>query len=377
MPYTYAVIGAGRQGSAAAFDLARFGNTQEVRLIDVHYAAAMDAALKINRLLQKPIASACGADIRKLNTLRPILRDVDGCIAATHYLHNLLLTRLAVELGSHMCDLGGKTEITRSQHEYHDGAKKAGIAIIPNCGMGPGMNLSLANYAAAHMAPEEILIYCGGLPQYPREPLRYELLFNLDGLVNEYSGFADVIRDGALTSLVSLGEIEPITIEGVGEFEAALTSGGLSLAPWTFKKMFPTLKRLEYKTLRYHGHWAIVENWMRRGTLKEKLAEALGTQIKDVPDIGIIEVRCRGKNREGSPLQTTIRVVDRYDATTGFSAMQRLTGFHASIILIMAVRNMIQPGVIPVETINGLSVVEEMKKRGFAVYQETKLCAAS
>ena len=42
----------------------------------------------------------------------------------------------------------------------------------------------------------------------------------------------------------------------MGELEAAVTSGGLSTMPWTFKDR---LKVLENKTLRYKGHW----EWMK------------------------------------------------------------------------------------------------------------------
>ena len=45
---------------------------------------------------------------------------------------------------------------------------------------------------------------------------------------------------------------ELFDVEGIGELEAAVTSGGLSTMPWTFEGK---INLLENKTLRYQGHW--------------------------------------------------------------------------------------------------------------------------
>jgi len=59
--------------------------------------------------------------------------------------------------------------------------------------------------------------------------------------------------------------------------------------------------------------------------------------------------------------------VDRYDEATGFTAMQRLTGWHAAICLGLAVRGQLAPGVVPVERVSGALVVAEGRARGWDI----------
>jgi len=48
--------------------------------------------------------------------------------------------------------------------------------------------------------------------------------------------------------------------------------------------------------------------------------------------------------------------------------MQRLTGWHASIIAILAVRGEVKKGVVPVElAVTGHKIVEEARLRGFDI----------
>lgn len=71
---------------------------------------------------------------------------------------------------------------------------------------------------------------------------------------------------------------------------------------------------------------------------------------------------------KGKPAEAMVELVDRYDEKTGFTAMQRLTGWHASILLIAAVTGRVRPGVVSVESsLPGKTIVDECKRRGFAI----------
>jgi lysine 6-dehydrogenase len=85
-----------------------------------------------------------------------------------------------------------------------------------------------------------------------------------------------------------------------------------------------------------------------------------------------MRVTCRGETN-GRPVSATVDLVDRYDETTGFTAMQRLTGWHASIMAIAAVRGETGRGVVPVEAaLPGRRVVEESRRRGFEIREHTE-----
>jgi len=139
MAYSYIVIGAGRQGVAAAYDLALFGEASRVTLADFDRETAKNAAARVNALVRGKIANAIALDVRDENAVRHALKGYDVALGAVPYFHNLGLTRAAIESGVSFCDLGGNTDIVRKQHAMDRAATRAGVSVVPDCGMGPGM----------------------------------------------------------------------------------------------------------------------------------------------------------------------------------------------------------------------------------------------
>ena len=80
-----------------------------------------------------------------------------------------------------------------------------------------------------------------------------------------------------------------------------------------------------------------------------------------------MRVQCTGTTK-GRPAKAVVDLVDRYDERTGFTAMQRLTGWHASILLIAAVNGLTRRGVVSVESsLPGKTIVDECLRRGFQI----------
>lgn len=365
MSYRYVVLGAGAQGVAAAYDLARFGDASSVVLADINMKKAYDGRDQVNQLVGRNVATACVLDVGSNAELFQVIKSADAVVSAISYKLNEAITKMAIAARVHMVDLGGNTGVVLAQRERDAEAKAAGVSIVPDCGMGPGFNLSLAHSAITAIAqPESCAIYCGGLPQQPEGELQYQLCFAMSGLVNEYSGHADVLEDGRLKKKQCLGNVEVLEVPAFGALEASYTSGGLSTAPWTYNKSYPTLQHLKYKTLRYPGHWKLLREFRKAGRLQEELEARLGTTIREFPDVGLIVVHASGRDAAGRAVHVERRVVDRCDPKTKFTAMQRLTGFHASIIAILATQGKIPRGVLPVELIDGDMVIAEMAKRG-------------
>jgi lysine 6-dehydrogenase len=379
MSFRYLLLGAGRQGIAGAYDLGRFGEAESILVADVIEAAAAHGAKRLNTLLGREVATPLRLDAARADEVRTAMRDVHACLNSVHYALNVELTRLAIDAGVHMTDLGGNTAVVREQLEMNDAARRKGVAIVPDCGMGPGLNISLATYVMDLLdETDDVRIWDGGLPQHPETPWNYALTFNIAGLTNEYDGCATFLRDGRLTAVPCFEDVEPIEFPGLGPLEAFVTSGGLSTAPWTFQGK---LRRLENKTVRYPGHAAMFKAFVALGLLdmdpvqvgqvqvapREVLHALLEPKIKRdiVKDICVMRVRADGR-KDGRPASATVELVDRYDEATGFTAMQRLTGWHASIMLIAAVTGQIAPGVTSVErALPGVAVVDEVRRRGF------------
>ena len=118
MQYTYAVIGAGRQGTAAAYDMARWGDARKVILADRDLAIAERAAQRVNQLIGSKIAEAVQVEVTDTALLERVLTGVDAFVSAVPYYFNLDITRVAVRVKASMCDLGGNTDIARQQHAF-------------------------------------------------------------------------------------------------------------------------------------------------------------------------------------------------------------------------------------------------------------------
>lgn len=381
MPFHYLLLGAGRQGVAAAYDIGRFGDAGRIVVADIDLAVATAAAARLNRLLGRDVAQPVAVNVADVAAVRGLLLGMTACISSVHYSWNLALTRLAIDAGVHMTDLGGNTAVVREQLELHAEAERAGVTVVPDCGMGPGLNISLAVYVMELLdTAREVRIWDGGLPQHPDAPWNYALTFNIAGLTNEYDGCATFLRDGRVTEVPCFADVEPIDFEGLGRLEAFVTSGGLSTAPWTFEGR---LQRLENKTVRYPGHAETFKAFVQLGLLgtgpvrvgdqqvspREVLHALLEPHIDrgEVRDICVMRVRGDGE-KNGQPASATVELVDRYDEKTGFTAMQRLTGWHASIMLIAAVTGRTPRGVVSVErALSGGVVVDEARRRGFDI----------
>ena len=381
MLFRYVVLGAGRQGAAAAYDLALHGEAQQVLLLDQDLEAATRTAARLNDLLGQPLVRPSFADASKPGSLLPFLREAHGLLSAVPYAFNLSVTELAIRTKVHMVDLGGHTGIVRKQLALSPHALREGITVVPDCGMGPGMNITLALAAMEALdEAQEVRIYDGGLPQEFEPPWGYKLLFSAEGLVNEYCGEAYFLREGRVTAVPALSEVEELEVPGLGKLEAFVTSGGLSTMPWTFEGK---LQVLENKTLRYPGHARLLGVLRDLGLFSEHPVELGGTQVvprellaallarawhdPHVRDLAVIYVKSRGR-KDGKPAEATVHLLDRYDETTGFRAMEKLTGWHAAMVLAMAVRGEISRGVVPVEVaLPGRRFLDLAPSRGWRI----------
>ncbi len=378
----YAVLGSGRQGVAAAYDLAKNGNANKVILIDINIELAKSGSVKINKLLNTNIVKFDSVDVLNEKAIIKILEDIDVFISAVPYHLNLKLTQIAIKANSSMVDLGGHTENVKEQLKFSKEAKQKNITIVPDCGMGPGMNVSMALLGMEQLEKtSEVRIWDGGLPQNPLPPWNYNLFFHINGLTNEYDGSAYFLKNKKINRVKCFENIEIINLKDFKiPFEAAVTSGGLSTMPWTFENQ---LDILENKTLRYPGHWEWMKAYRELGLFEENKINFRGFEIvprefyhhllKPKLDKGIIEDVCLMKVEcigylNGIKTKNIIECVEYFDKDTGFSAMEKWTGWHASIVAIEIAKNKIPNGAIPIEkALSGSVFYDNSKIRNYNI----------
>ncbi len=387
--YCYAVVGAGRQGVAAAYDMAKWGNAASILLTDANSDAATRAAERINHLIGRQIATSAQVDVRDHNALVELLKPVDVFLCAVPFVFVLDCTDAAIESRTGMVDLGGHTDTVLKQLAMSDKARAAGITVVPDCGMGPGMNNTLGVYAVEQMqargaTPREVRLWDGGLPQNPPAPWGYQCSFHINGLTNEYDGHALFLRGGVVTLVDTLTEPETLEFEGIGRLEAFVTSGGTSTVPYTYEGV---LQVYENKTLRYPGHYLQFKAFKDLGFFREEPLEVapglsvsprqvyhalLGPTLEAERVIDICLMRARGTGeKDGKDISLVVDLIDRYDETTGFTAMERLTGWHAAIMAQFIARREIPPGVWPLEkAMPAKRFLAEVRRRGFHISEK-------
>jgi lysine 6-dehydrogenase len=388
MKYTYAVLGGGRQGTAAAYDMATFGDAKEVLIADIDGLAAEASAHRVNTLLNRRAASAVKLDVTDRAALEAFLVGVDSFLSAVPYWLNPAITRAAIRARASMCDLGGNTDLVLEQMKLDEAAQEAGIAVIPDCGQVPGMGTSLSVYAMSLLdKTDHLLMWDGGNMQHPEPPFNYRCTFNIAGLTNEYYGEAIFLRDGKVTRVPTFQREdyeEVVFPEPIGTMEAFVAGGGTSTAPWTFEDRVQTFQN---KTLRWKGHFEQWKTVIDMGLMDLDPVTINGVEIvpRDVlhacvepkiragrndKDFVIVRVKAIGE-KNGKSAEAHVEVIDYYDEETGFTAMERTTGWHGAIVAIMNVRGQTPRGVKPVELgVPAQLFVDEMKKRGLSMTEE-------
>lgn len=341
----FLVLGGGAQGSAAAFDLVRRDEVEKVIVADQEAGHPrpflkpfMGGKLELRAL-----------DARDHGEVREAMDEVDAVVCALPYFFNLDITRLAVETGCHYCDLGGNTEIVEEQKTLHDEAAARGVSVIPDCGLAPGMVNILAQAGIDEMdETESVKIRVGGLPQKPRPPLNYQIVYSMHGVLDYYTTLSIALEKGRLVKKNALSEVEPVEFpEPVGTLEAFHTAGGISTMPYRYQGRIP---HMEYKTLRYPGHANIMRAIRDLGLLSLEPVEVAEHRV--VPRDAFIEiVSPRLRNPDGDDLvalrvevsgrkdgeSKTVRydLLDYYDPEHNITAMMRTTGYSLAITALM------------------------------------------
>jgi len=102
---------------------------------------------------------------------------------------------------------------------------------------------------------------------------------------------------------------------------------------------------------------------------REMFHALLGPQIETDQVIDVCLMRAVGSGVvDDGEVHLVIELVDRFDAATGFAAMERLTGWHAAIMAEFIGSKSIAPGVHRMEQAVPAGVfMEEIRARGFHV----------
>jgi lysine 6-dehydrogenase len=224
------VIGSGMMGSAAPYDMARQLEVHTVTLADADLQRAREVAARINRIHGDKKVRAVPLDAASEKSAARLMKSRDGALSAVPYFLSLGLARAAIEARCHFADLGGNNTVVRQELALSGKAEKRGVAIAPDCGLSPGMASILGGELVRRLdGPADALkLYIGGLPEKPMPPFHYQLVFSVEGLINEYVEPARILRRGKLVTIEPLTEPEEFHMPGFAPLVAFHRSGGTS-----------------------------------------------------------------------------------------------------------------------------------------------------
>ena len=237
-----------------------------------------------------------------------------------------------------------------------------GGGLAPDCGLSPGLASVLAGDLVRRLRTEKgprrtaapakkkadkpaidaLKLYVGGLPKKPRPPFEYQLVFSVEGLINEYVEPARVLKGGKLVEIEPLTEPEEFHIRGFRPMVAFHTSGGTSTMPESFQG---EVGECFEKTLRYPDHYTLIRGLHDLGFFSSEKRRLKSGEISpreltshlfleklsgEEPDVTIMRIEAHANKRVLS-----YTMLDEYDRRTNLTSMMRTTAWSASVVLQM------------------------------------------
>ena len=387
------VIGSGMMGSAAAYDMARQSHVDSITLADSNFKLAKEVAARINRIAGEKKVRAVELDASREKDAARVMKGHDGALSAVPYFLNLGLAKAAITAHCHFADLGGNNTVVRQELALARQAEKRGIGLAPDCGLSPGMASILGGELVRRLDghADALKLYVGGLPDKPTPPFYYQLVFSVEGLINEFVEPARILRRGKLTTIEPLTEPEEFHLDGFSPLVAFHTSGGTSTMPETFEGK---VGECFEKTLRYPGHYDLLCELKALGLFSSEKMRVNGTEVAPRAVMSkVFEGKFAGKGADvcimrieahesvkahgvrgllGGKLKgrvATFTMVDNYDAQSDMSAMMRTTAFPASIVLQMMCSGAIEKrgAVLQERDVPAEAFLKEVERRGIKI----------
>ncbi len=377
------ILGAGMMGRAITHDLSKYSNFDNITLADKDNQNLYMA----KKFLNKGKINILKINLENKKIIKKYLKTFNILISAVPYKYNFFLANIAIDTKTHFIDLGGNNYIVKKELSLNKKARKAGVTIIPDCGLAPGLTSIITKDIVEYMdSVDYVKLRVGGLPQIPKPPLDYQIVFSPYGLINEYVEDAIVLDKGKIQKKKSMTELETIKFpKPFGELEAFLTSGGCSTLPYTFKK---NICYLDYKTIRYKGHCEKFKILLDTGFSDQNKIK-IGKQVfvprdifatilmKNLPinqkDVVLLKVFAKGK-KSGKKLKLEYSLIDYFDEKNGITSMMRTTGYPVSITAQMIEQGVIKNhGVFCSENIIPCKLFfNELKKRNILIKKHVK-----
>lgn len=327
-----------------------------------------------------------------------------GKLAALFHTVDVVIDLLPVEFQDTICKtaLDAKTSVVHTNYTYgatalDEGAKRAGISIMPECGLDPGIDLVLYGRARQQFDKvESILSYCGGFPEKSAcdNPLNYKLSWIWRTVLSSTMRESKIIRDSSTIHIPVERQhdeefVHTIDFPGLGKLEAipngdaifftdllgvtkSLTTTGRYALRWPGWSEF-------WRPLKYFGFLSTepvpgLGSPVSPREMVDKLMENQLTYKDDEKDL-VAMLNIFEGTKDNQRIRATSRLLIERDLDTGLMAMSKGVGCTAAIVAKMVARGDIsKTGLLsPVKDIPGDQFLASLAKRKIQVVEETEI----
>lgn len=215
------------------------------------------------------------------------------------------MARLALKYDMHYINL---TEHVRETNEVSALAEGARKAFVLQAGLAPGYIDILAHgmfkeFCVRHEVAkvDKISMRVGALTRHAAAPSFYGFTWSPVGVATEYLEPAIVVRDFEKKSVPPLSERRLLLVNGT-LLEEDLTSGGAADLP---DALAGRVKDLDYKTLRYPGHYEWISQQLAsiKGSALERIGELQKRMEASIPfvedDVVFLYAAVQGRDSGG------------------------------------------------------------------------------
>ena len=400
--------GSGRMGRAVAYDLVRERSVEAVGLV----GRSRERLASARDWLKNPKVVLHALDVSDRTATKALMREYNvGVNTVPDRRTSYATIHAAVECGFSMADMLEEYHRTPDLYEteglalpdgmslaaygewLHQTAVANGVTIVDGIGFAPGLsNITCGDGMRKLDAAESAVARVGGIPSPASaagKPLRYMITWAFEHVLREYVVKLNIRKEGQVVEVAAGTGRESFRFDRLGRdalMECAITPGMPS-----FITTRPELREFAEKTVRWPGHWEGVDTLKECGLLGTEPVEHRGAPV--VPReflLTLIEPRLRPRpgdidvcvmyntvrgTKSGRPATISYWMWEEADASTGISAMGRVTAFPAAIAAVMVGKGEIaERGLVaPEDCIHGElygRFMEQLGRRGIRVQEE-------
>lgn len=381
------LLGVGLQGKAALHHLVNSSAVTQVIAADKNF----DDLITYIDTLKTNKVTPVNLDVRDGEQVEKQMQLVHAVIGLLPQQFRLEIAKLAIENNIHFIE----TSYTMPEYAKLDKpAKEKNIALLPECGLDPGIDLVLAGHAIREFDEVyELHAYGTGVPEpeAANNPLKYKISWTFAGVLNAYNRPARFLKNGQVVDLSPREMFDPanihtLDVDGLGRMEAYYNGDAVKYLD--ILQIKDTVTNTGRYSLRWPGHSAFWKSMVELGFLENDLIKVGEQEVSPrqfVHDLLLPQLQYKGNERDVAAIRIEVtglrngqrkriiyQMIDHRDLNTGLLAMQRTVGYTTSICAQMILNGQIQNrGLLtPTHDIPSDIFIDELKKVNINVQRQ-------